>query len=66
MKYQIQEYLFGWYDLKDEKYNTETEAKKALLNREKKRIKSNKKCNNFNIKGYSKDSKRPTKIIEIS
>jgi len=63
--YQVQEYLFGWYNLNDGKFNTLEEAKRFLLNRERKRVKSNKriKKQDFNMHGHSAESKYPTRII---
>lgn len=64
--YKVQEYLFGWYDLKDMAFATLEEAKEADAERNQKRVKSNKRIRkqDFNTKGYSVEKEYPTRIVK--
>jgi len=65
--YQIQEYLFGWYDLKGMRFDSLKEAEEAQQRREEKRKKRNKKArrNDFKPNGYGVEKKYPIRIIEV-
>ena len=67
-QYQVQEYLFEWYNLDNMLFNTLKEAKEVVRKRKTSRNKSNKRIQrkDFNMNGYGIEQNYPTRIIELN
>ena len=67
-RFQVQEYLFEWYNLDNMVFNTVQEAKEAMQSRAAKIERSNKRIRkqDFNMNGYGVEADYPTRIIKVA
>ncbi len=67
MAFQIQENLFGWYDLDGKRFDTIEGARSDMKLMEKRRCRRNKiaEKNAFNPNAYGKEDKYPRRIVEV-